>query len=281
VAGLSGRPGGARPPRRDTRTPTSRARPTSVPAPPRYIEGRHPVREALRAGTSIRRLIVAEGAQPRGVLGEILQLARDAGVRIDRVPRAALDARASTGAHQGVLAEAAPYRTRSWKEGVEAARERGAVPLLLALDGMEDPHNLGALLRTAEVFGVDAVILPNRGTAPLGPVVAKSAAGALEHLVVDGVANLERTLADCRREGMWIVALAAEGNDEVQACELLGEPVVVVVGSEGAGVSALIRKRADVVVRIPTAGRVSSLNASVAGAICMWEAARRRSVRNY
>jgi 23S rRNA (guanosine2251-2'-O)-methyltransferase len=240
------------------------------------IEGRQPVREALRAGRTIHRLLIAEGAEPKGVLAEILRRARESGIRVDRVPRDAIDARAQSHAHQGVLAEAAPYKTRSWREGVRKARDESRKPILLALDGVEDPQNAGALLRSAEVFGVDAVLLPKRRAAPLTPAVEKASAGAIEHLVIDVVSNLERALAECKEEGMWIVALASEGEQTIDTCDLLEEPVVLVIGSEGAGVSKLIRTRADMVVRIPTSGRIESLNASVAGAICLWEASRRR-----
>jgi 23S rRNA (guanosine2251-2'-O)-methyltransferase len=212
----------------------------------------------------------------KGVLAEIVTLARAAKVRVDRVPRTAIDARASTRAHQGVIAEAAPYRTRSWRDGLARARAASEQPLLLALDGIEDPHNVGALVRSAEVFGVHAVIVPARRAAPLTAAVAKAAAGALEHLVVDQVPNLDRALAACKDEGLWVVSLAGDAPAPLDACELLSEPVVLVVGKEGSGVSALVRKRSDATVSIPMAGQVGSLNASVAGAIALWETARKR-----
>jgi 23S rRNA (guanosine2251-2'-O)-methyltransferase len=240
------------------------------------IEGRQPVREALRAGRSIRRILIADGAHNRGTLAEIVTLARTAHIRVDHVPRAALDARTTTRSHQGVIAEAEPYRTRSWREGLQRARDASEPALFLALDGIEDPHNAGALLRSAEVFGAHAVLLPKRRAAPPTAAMAKAAAGAMEHLVVDQVSNLDRALADCREEGLWIVALASEGEQPLDRCRLLEEPVVLVVGKEGAGVSTLVRKRADAVVAIPTTGRVGSLNASVAGAIALWETARMR-----
>lgn len=244
------------------------------------LEGRQPVREALRAGRRIARVMVAEGAQTRGTLAEIVELAERAGARVERWPRAELDRIATTRSHQGVIAEAEPARARSWREGVEAARADGRVPLVLALDGIEDPQNMGALLRSAEAFGADAVIVPKRRSSAIGAAVAKASAGAVEHLIVDRVPNLERALASCREEGLWIVATAADAEITVDRCDLLGEPVVIVVGSEGEGVSALVRRRADQGVRIPLAGRVASLNASVAGAILLWEAARRRVPRN-
>jgi 23S rRNA (guanosine2251-2'-O)-methyltransferase len=239
------------------------------------VEGRHPVREALRAGRA-RKIVLASGAQVRGVLEDIIRLAEQAGVPVERVARADIDRWSATGAHQGVMAEVAPREVRSWRDGIAAARRAGRVPFVLALDGIEDPQNLGALLRTAEAFAVDAVIVPKRRSAAVGAAVAKASAGALEHVLLDQVANLERTLAACREDGLWIVAAAGDGAVEVQACDLLTEPVTIVVGSEGRGVSALITRRADAVVKIPLAGRVASLNASVAGAVMLWEAFRRR-----
>jgi 23S rRNA (guanosine2251-2'-O)-methyltransferase len=242
------------------------------------IEGRQPVREALRAGRSIDRILIADGARMKGTLDEIVALAASAEIPVVRVARAELDARASTRSHQGVIAEAAPYRARSWREGLMRAHQSGERPLFLALDGIEDPHNVGALLRSAEVFGVHAVLVPKRRAAPISATVAKVAAGALEHLIVDQVPNLERALAACRDEGLWIVSLAGESSQPIDDCDLLGEPIVLVVGAEGAGVSALIRKRSDQVVSIPRKGKISSLNASVAGAIALWETARKRQI---
>jgi len=240
------------------------------------IEGRQPVREALRAGRSIERIFIADGARLKGTLQDIVSLAKEAKVPIVRLARSDIDKRATTRAHQGVIAEAEPYRTRSWRDGLKQARASDEKPLFLALDGIEDPHNVGALLRSAEVFGVHAVLFPKRRAAPLTATVAKAAAGALEHLVVDQVPNLERALAACRDEGLWIVSLAGESSHPIDGCSLLGEPVVLVVGAEGAGVSSLIRKRSDAVVSIPRSGRIGSLNASVAGAIALWETARKR-----
>lgn len=243
------------------------------------LEGRQPVREALRGGRRIRRILIADGAQLKGTLIEIVELARAANVPVERVPRMRLDERATSRAHQGVLAEAEPLAVRSWREGVENARAAGEVPLLLALDGIEDPQNLGALLRSAEVLGAHAVLVPKRRSAPLGATAAKASAGAVEHLVIDQVSSLERALADVRADGVWIVALAGDADMELQECALLEEPVVIVVGAEGAGVSRLVRERADARVRIPMLGKIDSLNASAAGAIALWEAARRRIAR--
>jgi 23S rRNA (guanosine2251-2'-O)-methyltransferase len=245
------------------------------------IEGRQPVREALRAGRRIERILIADGAHQRGALAEIVELARAAKVRVERVPRTALDARAESRAHQGVIAEAEDVRSRSWREGVERAQAQGVAPLLVALDGISDPQNLGAILRSAEVLGAHAALVPQRRSAGLGPGTLKAAAGAVEHLPVDVVPNLERALDACKKAGIWVIALAGDAETTIDACDLLGEPCVVVIGSEGTGVTSLIRARSDAVVRIPSAGRVESLNASAAAAIALWEAARRRGFRKY
>jgi 23S rRNA (guanosine2251-2'-O)-methyltransferase len=238
-----------------------------------WIEGRNPIREALRAGRPIRRLLIASGASG---IADILDAARAARVRVERVPRAALDGKASTNAHQGVLAETDDFVYRSWRDGVSAARERGEPALLLALDGVTDPHNLGSLIRSAESAGAHAVIIPARRSAHVNATVEKAAAGATAHVVVDRVTNLERALRDVRDEGIWVVALDPEGVTSVFEEQLLAENVAIVVGAEGPGVSRLIAERADARVRIPLAGKTASLNAGVAGAIALFEARRRR-----
>lgn len=241
------------------------------------IEGRNPVREALRAGRSIRKILIADGASERGALAEIVAAARAAGIRVDRVPRAALDKAAAGRVHQGVIAEAEPYRFRSWEKAADAAVARGEVPLLFALDGITDPQNLGSLLRTAEAAGVHAVLLPSRRASPITPIVEKASAGAIEHLPIDRVPNLERALERCKNSGIWVVGLAADAPTAIWDCELLTEPLVLVVGAEGKGISRLVSERADALVSIPMGGRVGSLNASVAGAVALFEVTRKRT----
>jgi 23S rRNA (guanosine2251-2'-O)-methyltransferase len=240
------------------------------------IEGRNPVREALRAGRPIARILVAEGAQERGSLAEILSLAARAGVRVERVPRAGIAQIAATSAHQGVLAEAPARPSRSWRDAVELARSRGEPPLLLAVDGITDPQNLGSLIRSAEALGAHGVLVPERRAAPLSAAVAKASAGATEHLIVSKGGNLARTLAACRAEGLWLIGLDGAGEIPVDGCELLAEPAVLVVGSEGAGLSRLVRERCDVRVRIRQKGAIASLGAAAAGAIALFEAQRLR-----
>jgi 23S rRNA (guanosine2251-2'-O)-methyltransferase len=240
------------------------------------IEGRNPVREALRSGRAISAIYIAERAPQRGALADIVAAARRAGVPLTRLSRAELDARARSRAHQGVIAEAADVEFGSWRDGVAIARANGEIPLLLALDGITDPQNFGSLLRSAEVFGAHGVIAPGRRSAPITPAVEKAAAGALGYVLLDRVGSLERALAECRKEGLWIVGLAGDGETTLEALDLLSEPIVLVVGSEGAGISRLVRDRADALVRIPMAGRIGSLNAAVAGAIALYETRRRR-----
>lgn len=240
------------------------------------IEGRNPVREALRAGRRIRRILVASGARDRGTLAEILALAAAAGVRIERVSRADIDRISATRAHQGIVADAEPLASRSWRDGIAAAHERDQIPLLLALDGVTDPQNLGSLIRSAEVFGAHAVIVPERRAAPITPAVAKASAGAIEHVIVARVTNLERTLAECKEAGLWLVGLDGAGEVALERCPVLAEPVVLVVGAEGRGLSRLIRDRCDVRARIPQKGAIEALGAAVAGAVALYEAARLR-----
>lgn len=244
---------------------------------PDRIEGRNPVLEALKAGRRVHRILLAEGVLERGAVTQILVAASAASVTVERVPRTTLDRLAVGRVHQGVIAEADPYRYRSWEEAVDAAVAGGEAPLLVALDGVTDPGNLGSILRSAEAAGVHAVLIPHRRASPVTPLVEKASAGALEHLVIDRVPNLERALEACRKRGIWIVGLTGGAGAELWECDLLAEPLVLVIGAEGKGISRLISERADALVRIPMKGRVESLNAAVAAAVALFEARRRRS----
>jgi 23S rRNA (guanosine2251-2'-O)-methyltransferase len=246
-----------------------------VSGPPDLIEGRNPVREALRSGRQIHRLLVAEGSSG-GPVAEIVTAARAAGIRVERVPRRMLDEMASTRAHQGVIAEAEGYRYRTWREALELARTRGETPLLLAVDGITDPGNLGSLLRSAEAAGAHGVLMSKRRSAPVTPVVEKASAGALEHLILDRVPNLSTALADLRSEGVWTVGLAAGSSSSIWDCDLLIEPLVLVVGAEGKGLGRLVAERVDALISIPLGGKVGSLNAAVAGAVALFETQRKR-----
>lgn len=228
------------------------------------------MREAFRANVPIKRLLVAAGAIEKGSLAEIVEIARQRHVEVRRVERAALDADAETGAHQGVIAEAAEYHYRPWQDAVALAEQRGEPPLLLALDGITDPQNTGSLIRSAHLLGAHGVLLPSRRAATVNATVVKASAGAVWHTIVDLVTNLERALADCKQKGLWLVGLDGAADTEVSNCPLLSEPMALMVGAEGEGLSRLLRERADVLVRIPQHGVIDSFGASVAGAIALY-----------
>lgn len=235
-----------------------------------WLYGRHPVYEALRAGRRrLYRLRVAEGVQVKGRLGDVLRLAETLDLPVEWAPRAMLDAVVPHGHHQGVVLEAGPYPYADLADMWARAEERGEAPLFLLLDALQDPQNLGTLLRTAEAVGVHGVILPRRRTVTVTPAVVSASAGASEHLLV-GQANLVQAMAWLQERGVWVVGL--EGS---QAARPLAEvdlhgPLALVVGSEGAGLRRLVRERCDVLMRLPMRGAVDSLNAAVAGAVALY-----------
>jgi 23S rRNA (guanosine2251-2'-O)-methyltransferase len=241
------------------------------------IEGRRPVIEALRGSRRVDRVVVAAGAAERGTLADLLELAAEDGVPVETVPRSLLDARAETGAHQGVAAVVSQVESIGLDELLAIPLGGTEPPFFLALDGIEDPHNLGALARSAEAAGCHGIVLPRHRSAPLSATAVKSSAGALEHLPVAEVANLTRALERLRAAGLWCIGLDGGAESSLFGLELADEPVCVVVGSEGAGLHRLVRETCDLLVRIPMAGRVASLNASVAGALALFEVRRRRS----
>jgi 23S rRNA (guanosine2251-2'-O)-methyltransferase len=231
------------------------------------LSGIHPVAEALRAGRPLERLLIAQGAGgPR--LQEIIDLARRASLPVRFEPRSALDRLAGTPAHQGVVAMGAATKYAD----PEAATAAG---LVLVLDGVEDPHNLGAIVRTAYAAGAGAVVIPERRAASLTDVVAKAAAGALEHLPIVRVTNVNRALEDFKHRGYWIYGLDERGSDDYTEVEY-ASPTVLVLGGEGKGLHEQVRKHCDVLVRIPMAGRISSLNVSVAAGVFLFEWRRRQ-----
>ena len=230
------------------------------------LSGIHPVAEALRTGNPLDRILIAQGAGgPR--LQELIDLARRAGVPVRFEPRAALERLAGSPAHQGVVALGA---ARKYTD-LEAVAES---ELLVVLDGVEDPHNLGAIIRTAHAAGAGAVVIPERRAAGLTDVAAKAAAGALEHLPVARVTNVNRTLEDLKARGHWIYGLDERGTTSYDAIDYVGKSVIV-LGGEGKGLHDQVRKHCDVLVRIPMAGKISSLNVSVAAGIVLFEWRRR------
>jgi len=235
------------------------------------LAGIHPVAEALRAGRPLERVLVAKGAGgPR--LQEIIDLARHGSIPLRFEPRPALDRLAGTAAHQGVVALGASQKYRTLEDVMEGAR------LLVFLDGVEDPHNLGAVIRTAHAAGADAVVIPERRAAGLTDVVAKAAAGALEHLPIVRVGNLNRALDQIKNQGVAVYGVDERGTVDYDQLEY-GSPAAVVLGGEGKGMHEMVRKRCDAVMRIPTAGKISSLNVSVAAGIVLFDWKRRGASR--
>lgn len=240
------------------------------------VEGRQAVCELLRAGRrKVRELWVAEGMDASAVVGEILRLASASRVPVRTVSRDRLDARAATEAPQGVVALAAPLAEADLDDLVRPVG--GRPPFLLAVDGVTDPHNLGALLRTAECAGATGAILPRHRAVHVTPAVTKSAAGAVEHLPLAVVAGLPAALTVLRRSAVWTVGLDAGADQSLFDLALGDEPVALVLGAEGSGLSRLARQRCDVVVSIPQRGSLPSLNVAAAGAVACFELARRRS----
>ena len=227
------------------------------------IEGRNPVIEALRAGREINKLLVARGSKA-GSMKEILALARSASVPVQEVDREKLDGMAASRAHQGVIALAASKEYASVEDMLALASERSEDPLLLILDGIEDPQNLGSLLRTADAAGVHGVIIPQHRAAGLTAAVAKASAGAIEYVPVARVVNLSRTIDELKGKGLWVAGSDASGERAHFSADLKG-PLAIVVGSEGNGIGRLVREKCDFLVRLAMRGHVDSLNAAVAG----------------
>ncbi len=238
------------------------------------IEGRNAVIEALRAGTAIDKIYIARG-ETDATLGHIASTARGQGVVVVEADRRKLDGMSRTKSHQGVIAIAAVREYVEVDDILAAAREKGEAPLIVVCDELSDPHNLGAVIRTAEAAGAHGVIIPKRRSAGLTAIVAKTSAGAVSYLPVARVPNLTALLKDLKKEGLWVFGTAADGATSLYEADLKG-PAAIVIGSEGDGMSRLVREQCDFLVSIPMRGRVNSLNASAAAAVVLYEAVRQR-----
>lgn len=242
------------------------------------VEGRQAVRELLLAGRrKVKEVWLANDLDPAPIIDEIVELATEDRVPIREVSRSKLEAEARTDAPQGVLAHAAELQPVEL-EGLARAVAGRPAPLLLALDGLTDPGNLGALLRSAECAGVTGVVLPRHRAAHVTASVAKAAAGAVEHLPVALVSGIPSALTQLRGLGVWSIGLDAAADRDLWRLELGSEPVVLVLGAEGRGLSRLARERCDQLASIPMAGRLESLNVATAGALACYEIVRRRSL---
>ena len=238
------------------------------------IEGRNAVIEALRAGTSIDKVYIQKGETDR-TLGHIASTARAAGIVVVDADKRKLDFMSRTKAHQGVIALTSVREYVSVEEILAIAHEKGENPLLVVCDEISDPHNLGAIIRTAECAGAHGVIIPKRRSAGLTSIVGKTSAGAVSYVPVARVPNIAALIKDLQKAGVWVFGTAAEGNTTLYDADLKG-PAAVVIGSEGDGMTRLVREGCDFLVSIPMKGKISSLNASAAAAILLYEAVRQR-----
>ncbi len=241
------------------------------------IEGRNALTEALKSGRTIDKLYVAEGSTDRS-LARLAALAKEAGAVIVPTDRRKLDQMSPTGAHQGVIAAVAAHEYASVEDILERAAQRGEAPLIVICDELTDPHNLGAILRTAECAGAHGIVIPKRRGVGLTAVVAKSSAGALEYLPVARVANIPNTIRELQEKGVWVYGTAADADSSLFRTDLTG-PAAIVIGNEGDGMSRLVRERCDVLVSIPMKGQISSLNASASAAVMLYEALRQREAK--
>lgn len=238
------------------------------------LEGRNAVQEALRSGRALDKVFIAAGDTDRN-LSRLAGEARQAGAVVVPVDRRKLDQMSVTHAHQGIIAQAAAHTYATLDEVLEAARAKGEAPLLVVCDELSDPHNLGAILRSAECAGAHGVVIPKRRSVGLTPVVAKASAGAVEYMPVVRVSNIPTALKELQEKGVWVYGTAADGEKELYEADLRG-PTAIVIGNEGEGMGRLVRQTCDVLVRVPMKGRISSLNASATAAILLYEAVRQR-----
>lgn len=238
-----------------------------------WILGKHAVTEAIKSGRDMEKVLFAEGAKVHSIQEEC-QKRR---IPFQRVPRSKLDQLAEGENHQGVMAQVSSYHYVSVEEILDRANRLGEMPFLLLLDGIEDPHNLGSILRTADAAGVHGVIIPKRRAVGLTAAVAKTSAGAIEYVPVARVSNLNRVADELKKQGIWLIGTAGEAKDEYSKIDYR-IPLALVIGNEGQGISTLLRKKCDFLVKLPMKGKVSSLNASVATGIFLYEVMRGRKI---
>lgn len=237
------------------------------------VIGRNPVREALKSGRDMDKILVKKG-EIEGSLVPIIKLAKSQGIPVIETEKQKLDQLAEGGNHQGVIAYVATHTYCEVKDILNTAREKGKDPFIIILDKITDPHNLGSIIRTANCVGADGIIIPKRNSVGLNSVVAKTSAGAIEYTPVAKVTNISQTIESLKKEGIW-VAGAEAGGDTMYKTNLKG-PLALVIGSEGEGISRLVKESCDFLVEIPMYGNINSLNASVAAAVLMYEISRQR-----
>lgn len=238
------------------------------------IEGRNGVMEALKSDKSIESIVVSKG-NINGSLNAIIAMAKEKKIVIKEVDRKKLDAMSQTENHQGIIAKVTPYKYCEMDDILNESKNRSEDPFILILDEIEDPHNFGAIIRTAEISGVHGIIIPKRRNVGVTPVVYKTSAGAVEHMKIAKVTNINSAIDLLKKSGVWIYGADMHGEKYCFDTNLKGA-IALVIGSEGKGISKLTKEKCDVLVKIPMKGKVNSLNASVAGGILMYEALKQR-----
>lgn len=236
-------------------------------------EGRNAVMELLRAGKTVDKLFVAP--DQNGRMADIIAMAKASGAVVTQVDRRKLDAMSETGVHQGVIAQAAAHAYVSLEDILQVARDRGEQPLILVCDGLTDPHNLGAVIRSAETAGAHGVVIPKRRSVGLTATAAKASAGAIEHIGVARMTNLAAAIDELKENGVWVFGADAGGDKQLYEADFAGAAAIV-IGSEGNGLSRIVHDKCDFIVSIPMKGKVNSLNASAAAAVLLYEAVRQR-----
>lgn len=238
------------------------------------LEGRNPVIEAIKSGRTIEKILIAKGSQ-EGSIRQIVAMAREKGLVLVEVDREKLDYMSETKSHQGVIAIISPYKYVEVEDILSYAKQKEEKPFVIILDEIYDPHNLGAIIRTAEAAGAHGIIIPKRRAVGLTPTVAKASAGAIEYVKVAKVTNISQTINKLKENGLWIVGADMDG-DKLYFESDYADAIALVIGNEGEGISRLVKDRCDYLVKMPMKGEISSLNASVAGAVLMYEVVRQR-----
>jgi len=233
------------------------------------IEGRNAVIEALKSDRTIEYILIAKGDMV-GSISVVLGLAKEKGIVTKEVDRRKLDQMSQTSSHQGVIAVITPYKYFELNDIFKYAEEKGEKPFIIILDEIEDPHNFGSIIRTAEVCGAHGIIIPKRKNVGATPIVYKTSAGAIEHMKIAKVTNINAAIEEMKERGMWVYGADMDGENYIFNTDLTGA-VALVIGSEGRGISKLTKEKCDVLVKIPMVGKITSLNASVAGGIMMYE----------
>lgn len=238
------------------------------------IEGRNSVLELLESDRDINKILIAKG-EKHGSINKIITIAKQRKIVIAEVERQKLNAISETNNHQGVIAIVPPFNYSSVEDILESAKQKNEAPFILILDGIEDPHNLGSIIRTAETAGIHGVIIPKRRAASVNATVSKSSAGAVEHVKIARVNNINETIKYLKEEGLWICGTDGDAKDYYYNQNLKGA-LAIVIGSEGFGMSRLVKENCDFLVKIPMKGKITSLNASVSAGIVVYEAVKQR-----